>query len=39
MAKYLILFLAGLGFSLLLTPLVRALAIRLGAVDYPGGLG
>jgi UDP-GlcNAc:undecaprenyl-phosphate GlcNAc-1-phosphate transferase len=37
MLKYAILFLAGLVLSLLLTPLVRSLAIRLGAIDYPGG--
>jgi UDP-GlcNAc:undecaprenyl-phosphate GlcNAc-1-phosphate transferase len=37
MLKYAILFLAGLALSLLLTPLVRFLAIRLGAIDHPGG--
>ena len=36
MLKYAILFLAGLVLSLLLTPLVRFLAIRLGAIDQPG---
>ncbi len=37
MLKYAILFLAGLALSFLITPLVRFLAIRLGAIDYPGG--
>jgi len=37
MLKYAILFLLGLGLSLLLTPLVRTLATRLGAIDLPGG--
>lgn len=35
MLKYLLLFAGGLLFSLLLTPLVRKLAIFLGAVDMP----
>jgi len=37
MLKYLILFLFAAGFSLLLTPLVRSVAGRFGAIDLPGG--
>ena len=37
MLKYLILFVAVLGLSLLFTPVLRWLATRLGAIDLPGG--
>ena len=37
MLKYLILFIIAAGFSLLLTPLVRSAALRLGAMDVPDG--
>lgn len=37
MLKYLILFIAAAVFSFLLTPLVRSFAIKLGAIDRPGG--
>ena len=36
MLKYFLVFAGGLLFSLLLTPLVRTLAVWLGAVDQPG---
>src|SRR5437899_9046444 len=36
MLKYLVLFLISFGAALALTPLVRLLALRIGAVDRPG---
>ncbi len=37
MLKYLILFLIASVFSFLLTPLLRSFAIKVGAIDIPGG--
>ena len=36
MLKYLVLFLISFSASMLLTPLVRLMALRLGALDRPG---
>jgi UDP-GlcNAc:undecaprenyl-phosphate GlcNAc-1-phosphate transferase len=37
MLKYVIIFIAALIFTLILTPLVRSVARRFGAIDLPGG--